>query len=616
MRLLAVALCLFLLATAASAQLVVKKAYYRDTNASLHLFVTNKGAGPVTLLAPVVDGFDTAALGRAGLKAGPVLWYRCRPSVIPAGGIADLVITLAEPAAKPVAVEVRARLGERVLQVQDGSGVVRVKTTIPCAAEALRFQAIRFSRDLRCVDVYARWSDGTSSDALKTILMDGRSVGRLGGSAASAGSARDGLAYTRITLDKPLAKGSFHTFEANTESGLSTAYHIRAIPAEFLIGVYGSPSPENIRDWAAHGCNHYLSFGAITPDLLGVLNAGGLSVGAKYVPQPLVDRTKGEVVVADADAAREILRGFVGKPGLLYHHLVDEPDAADYYAGRRLGASSMELVARGELCGEVDPQRYTFVQLDNTFRPRNYRVYGESADVLATHRYSLGSQMGGEAGSTKITRLLFLEDLQDTMVRFREATEPNPFFMVTQFFDLGPARQGRPPTIEEMRLQCYIMVAGGARGLIHYIHSGSGGGHEGAKTPALWDAMTPMHKELMRVGEIAESGTPAPQSWVKAGSANVWASALLCGDSIAVIAVNRAHRSALDRYTAKPMRDVRISMRVPPWMDASNLHVTSADGSQVMPSSVQGDELSLVVGEIKDAECFLLVPRGDSEAHQ
>jgi hypothetical protein len=638
MRLLAIALCLCLLATAASAQILVKKAYYRDTNASLHLFVTNKGDKPVTLLAPVVDGFDTATLGRTGLKAGPVLWYRCRPNVIPAGGIADVVITLAEPATKPVAVEIKTASGESV------------KATIQCAAEALRFQAIRFGPDLRWVDVYARWSDGSSSDALKTILMDGRIVGRfaaaastgsacsgLGGSAGSAastssacsglgasigsgastgsacsGRARDGLAYTRITLDKPLAKGSFHIFEAETESGLSTAYQIRAIPAEFLIGVYGSPSKANILDWAAHGCNYYLSFGAVAPDLLGEMNAAGLSVGAKYIPQPLVDRAKGVVVVLNQvqdDEARRILEGFVGKPGLLYHHLVDEPDAADYYAGKRLGASSMELVARGELCAEVDPQRYTFVQLDNTFRPRNYRVYGEAADVVATHRYSLGSQIGGEAGSTKVTRLLFLEDLQDTMVRFREANEPKPFFMVTQFFDIGPGRQGRPPTIEEMRLQCYIMVAGGARGLIHYIHSGSGGGHEGAKTPALWDAMTAMHQELKRVGEIAESGTVAPQSWVKSGSANVWASALLCGDKIAIIAVNRAHRSALDRFTAKPMRDVKISMRVPAWIDASKLEVIAADGSQVVPSTLQGDELSFTVREIKDAGCYMLVPR-------
>ena len=595
-------LCLSSLATAASAALVVKTAYYRDTNASLHLFVTNKGTQPITLLGPIVDGFNTATLGRDGLKAGSVLWYRCRPNPIPPGGIADLVITLAEPATKSVSVELRTASGDSI------------KKTIPCAPEQFRFQAIRFSRDLRCIDVYARWSDASSTDAIKTMRMDGRSVGRFDRPAASTGSAcsgsacLDGIAYTRITLDKPLVRGSFHVFEAETESGLTTAYQVRAIPAEFLVGVYGSLSEDNIRDWAAHGCNHFLSFGAVPPDMLDALNANGMSVGAKYIPQHLVDRTKGAVVVCDEDAARPILRGFVGKPGLLYHHLVDEPDAADYFAGRRLGASSMELVARGELCAAVDPERYTFVQIDNTFRPRNYRVYGEAADVLATHRYSLGSELHGEAGSKTVTRLAFLEDLQDTMIRFREANEPKPFFMVTQFFDLGAGRQGRPPTIEEMRLQCYVMIAGGARGLIHYIHSGSGGGHEGGRTKPLWDAMTGMHAELKRVGEIAQSGTPAPEGWVKTGSPNMHASALLCGDRIAVILINRAHRSALDRFTAKPMRDVEVSMRVPPWIDASKLEVIPADGSRPLPSSLRGNELTFTVSEIKDAGCFLLCP--------
>lgn len=595
MKLLVIVLCVCVLAPAAWAKLLVGETYYRDTNASLHVFVTNTGAEPVSVLAPVVNGFDAATLGRDGLTAGSVIWYRCRPNPVPPGGIADVVVTLAEPTDKPATVELRTASGEHV------------KATIECKAEALRFQAIRFSRDLRSVDIYARWSDASSADALTKIKVDG---GRIDGHASPwPAQSLDGLAYTRISLDKPLARGSFHVFEVGTESGLTTAYQIRAIPAEFLIGVYGSPSDQNILDWAAHGCNHYLSFGAVKPELIEGMSAKGISVGAKYIPQPLVDRTKGAVVVCDNDAARGILQGFVGESGLLYHHLVDEPDAADYFAGKRLGASAMELIARGDLCAACDPERYTFVQLDNTFRPRNYRVYGEAADVLATHRYSLGSVIRGEAGSTTATSLAFLGDLQETLSRFRGATEPSPFFMVTQFFDLGAGRLGRAPTIEEMRLQCYVMIAGGARGLIHYIHSGSGGGHEGAKTPALWDAMTAMHEELKRVGEITDMGTPAPESWVKTGSANVRASAVLCGDRLAIVAVNLAHRSAPEQFTARVTRDVTISVHVPPWIRASALQVTPADGGASIPVAVNGEELSFTVDQIKDARGFLLTPR-------
>ncbi len=596
MKLLTILLCIAMLAPAASAELVVGEAYYRDTNASLHVFVTNVGTEAATLLPPVVEGFDTAMLGRDGLKAGPVLWYRSRPNPIPPGGIADVVITLAKASDKPETVDIRSASGDRV------------SSTVQCVPEAFRLQAIRFGKDLRSVYIYARWSGSSASDELKTVKIDGVDVN----DEASPLPAKKerGLAYTKITLPKPFAQGSFHVFEVKTAKGLSTAYQIRAIPAEFLIGVYGAPSIPNVQDWAAHGCNHYLAFNAISPEVLERLHSYGLSVGAKYIPEPLVDRTKGVVVVCDDDAARKAIRSMADKPGLLYHELVDEPDAGDSYAGRRIGASSMELVARQRLCEESDPQRYTFVQIDNTYRPDNYRVYGESADVLATHRYGLGSAIQGEAGANTTTSLSFIPDLQGTVSQFRSATEPDPFFMVTQFFDLGKNRSGRPPTIEEMRLQCYIAMAGGARGLIHYIHSGSGGGHEGGKTPALWDAMKPMHEELKRVGEVVGIGVPAPESWVKSDDRNVQASAVIGDDSIAVIVVNTADRSAPEQFVAQPATKVGISVAVPSWIDASKLQVTAADSSQIVASAVRDNEITFSIDELRDAQCFLLRPRG------
>lgn len=594
MRLLAFALFSLLCASALSAGVVIKQAYYRDTNSSLHLFVENKGAEPVTLQPPVVDGFDTASLKRDGSTAGPVLWYRSRPNPIPPGGTADVTITLAEPATKPIAVEV-------------GAAGQSVKRMVQCIPEKLRFQAIRFSRDLRSIDIYTRWTDATALDSLKSIRMDGRNLAK--NASPWPPKSFHGLAYVRIALDKPLVKGSFHTFEAASAAGLSTAYQIRAIPAEFLVGLYGSPGPESIIDWAAHGVNHYLSFRSLTPDVIDLLRASGLSCGAKYIPEPLVDRDTARVVQCDESAAARTLEEYAGKQGLLYHELVDEPDVADYYAGRRLGASGMELIGRADLCAANDPERYTFIQMDNTFRIRNFRVYGEAADVLATHRYSLGNSIRSEAGASTSTQLAFLDDLLETLGRFRAATEPSPFFMVPQFFDLGAGRQGRPPTIEEMRLQCFTMVAEGARGLIHYIHSGSGGGHEGGRRPELWDAMTAMHKELRLVGEFIQSGTPAPASWVTTGSPNIYARAVLGGDAITVILINRAHRSALDRFTCRPAYGVKVSVRIPPWIKASRLRVVPADRPGEILSTVSGSDLSFTLDELRDARCFILYPR-------
>lgn len=595
MRLFAVILALACAVPACAGELSITKVYYRDTNASLHVILSNGSDVPVSVEPPVVNGFDAAGLTKGLQKSDPVLWYRCTPNPIPAHGMADLTIVLAEPTDRPVTVGLRTSEGQRITREIKGR------------PEELRFQAIRFDRDLQTIHVYTRWSDATASDALSKLHMDGRSLARY----AAPWPARNfgGLTYTRVKLPKPLDKCSFHVFEAETEKGLSTGYGIRAIPAEFLIGVYGTPSPENIADWKKHGMNHYLSFGAVSGDLLGTFSEHGISVGAKYIPEPLVDRATGKVVIYDEEAARTALNGVAGKPGLLYHHLVDEPDVADYYVNRTLGASGMELVARGEFFERNDPGRYSFIQLDNTFRPNNYRVYGECADVLATHRYSLGNFLKSEAGESTVKRLPFLDDMLETLDRFRAATEPKPFFMVTQFFNLGAGRAGRPPTIDEMRLQCYLMVAGGTRGLIHYIHSGSTGGGEGSRTPELWDGMTSLHEELKRIGKVAGSGTPVPAGWAKSSSPNVLLSALLSGDEMAVILINLGHRSSLDRFTAVPVRDIKVSLLIPPWMDASALEVVPAEGGDPLAVTRDRDGLHFTMDEVAIARCLLVSPR-------
>lgn len=588
-------LCLSTLATTASADLVVRQAYYRDTNLSLHIFLENNGTQSVTPLAPVVNGVNTAKLGEEGKTAGAVLWYRCCPTTIAAGEIADMTITLGGRPGKAVTVKISTAVPDQT-----------VSTTVKCVPEPFRFQAIRFSADLRNVYVYLHWTDGSSDDSIKSILMDGHRLRKVGPPWPSRSA--DGLAYTSITLDEPVKKGSYHVFEAESTSGLTTSYQIRAIPAEFLIGVYGNATKANVPNWAAHGVNHYLSFGPVNADTLELLHSNGISAGAKYIPEPLVDRATSKPAAYDPAGAKPILQGMVSNPGLLYHHLVDEPDGADYMVDKRLGASAMELIARGEFCRQVDPERYTFVQLDNTFTPRNFAAYGEAADVLATHRYSLGTSGAAVVSSAGVRRLQFIEDVQDAVLRLRDATAPRPFFMVSQFFDLGPGRQGRPPTIEEMRIQCYAMIAGGARGIIHYIHSGSSAGHEGAKTPALWDAMTAMHEELKRVGEVIESGTRTPDNWVSAPSANVYASGIISVDKMAVVVINRGASSQLQQFTSTPARDVKIAVRVPAWIDASKLEVVSADGSKVVPSTTDGAVLHFTADEVNDARCFILAP--------
>ncbi len=121
--------------------------------------------------------------------------------------------------------------------------------------------------------------------------------------------------------------------------------------------------------------------------------------------------------------------------------------------------------------------------------------------------------------------------------------------------------------------------------------------------------MTGLHEELKRVGEFVESGTPVPGDWAKCSSPHVLASVVLSGDRMAVILINRSHRSALETFVARPVRDVKVTLRVPPWIKASVLEILPAEGGAPLPGQSDGGELSFMVDEVKDARCFLLSPR-------
>jgi len=121
--------------------------------------------------------------------------------------------------------------------------------------------------------------------------------------------------------------------------------------------------------------------------------------------------------------------------------------------------------------------------------------------------------------------------------------------------------------------------------------------------------MAGLHEELKRVGEFVASGTPAPEDSITGDSPHVLSSAILCGDRMAVVLINRKHRSALGNFTAVPVREVRVSVRIPPWIKASALEIVPAEGGAPVSGKLKSGCVNFTVDEIKDARCFLLRPK-------
>ncbi|HIE53183.1 MAG TPA: hypothetical protein EYP85_15635 [Armatimonadetes bacterium] len=563
----------------------VLHATVRPRNDSVHLYLHNVSQQPVTIARVALNGEDVAAGMDKPLRERTVTWFRWRPNPIPPGEVADVTLKLRRPPGAAVEVGLQPEEGEPF------------SVLVPVRPERLRLSHIAFSPDLRTVHLYARWlADTPAPPRLTLIALDGKPQ------PIRPGQFFRGLAYVRLDLSEPLKRGSYHVFEV-AAGGARAAYQVRALPLYFPLGCYGNATPSHFRDYAEHGCNHYISFGYLTPEQFDWLHQYGLTGGSVTICQPLVDRETKQVVPFDPEAARASIEAVKDKPAFLYHHLVDEPDVQDYHAGG-LGATAQELVQRASFCEQVDPAHYTFVQIDNTYRTGNYYTYGEVADVCATHRYSLGRGTREETLDSKAVLGEVAQDIATATRLLKDAAEPRPIYMVTQFFNLGRGRKGRPPTGEEMRWQGYLLLAHGAKGVLHYIHSGSAGKGEGARTPELWAGLTALHGELQRVGRWAAQGENAPLA--QARPKEVAAYALLCGEAVLVILLNRQVRSTLETFLAPPVDGVQVTVALPPWKKAEKWQVVHLRDETFLPCSFGAGKVTFEVPQVKVAEAFLV----------
>jgi hypothetical protein len=122
---------------------------------------------------------------------------------------------------------------------------------------------------------------------------------------------------------------------------------------------------------------------------------------------------------------------------------------------------------------------------------------------------------------------------------------------------------GRDPLPVEMHIQMLEALGGGAKGFIHYIHSGSIGGRGGSGTnTALWNAMGPMHQQIAAVGSIAVRSTPV--DWASASDSRVHTDALLCDPSnLLVVLTNDAIASTKTDCTVPEITNVKVKIDLP-----------------------------------------------------
>jgi hypothetical protein len=593
---------------AAEPKLTLHEAYYRpdaveyswelggvQSAGSIHLYLKNVSADPVEIRDVRLLGSTARRLVAAPLPMANrrVNWFRIVPNPVGPGQIANVLIRLArEPAERHLNLAV---------ETDDGQSV---DVSVSLRRPDLSLSYVSWAQDFTTVYAYVRKdvpdtrpigqmpvpNEGARPGfAITKVLFDGHDV--TGRCFIPDPRFFHGLALVKIGLENPVGEGSVHTIKVEVGAFASTAYQVRAVRPLFVVGSYWVPPAEE-------GYNLALSFAQAPKEFLDIVAGKGLVGGGDYFP------AHGQTEW-DRASLGQYLTSLTDHPALHLLYLDDEPDCRDFeYAGEKraeLGYTAMSMVRKMEFLREVCPKHPTFIAIDNTWRPANYFVYGELADIMAPHWY--GDEISYCAGQS---------------AQVKRAVAPRAAWY-TPWLD----SQKRPQTPDDMRLRVYYPISEGMKGILYYSWK-----FAATTTPDkgtdLRAAMTDMHRELQAVGPLLIKGELLPVA--SSDLRELKLSAFLCADEAVVLVVINENRNdfrqsdthADDTGNSKgklrevlPTRNVRIDLDLPPWFAPKEVYEVIGGRTEPVNHSVTSPGLSLAFPEIGLTK--MVVIRRDAE---
>lgn len=508
-------------------------------------------------------------------------WFDIQPVVLSPGESCEVRVSL---------VEMIYNQGTRICVsgVTENQEKVSFSWVTEDKIPALQFTDISTSQDRLKVTFYVRDTElnGTAGNAIRKVRWDQEDVTEH--CDLRAGKFFHGIACGVLQLSSPVENASYHWLEVEDSRGELTVWRVRILPGIFILGTYGMDAPEAFADYHAHGLNHYISFRPVTRAHLDALGALGMTGCSQTAESGLLK--EGVFQTTDPEELKTRVQEISDSPGLLYYSLPDEPDVWDYHAGGP-GKHARSMLRLQHHFAEFDPSHTTFVQLDNTFRTRNYSIYAPIVDCTGTHTYLLGKH--------------FLREDRVCLNEVRRTTQPNPVLWVTQFYPLKDRQgervgyNGRLPVPEEMHLQMLNALAGGAKGMLHYMHSGSKGGGGGAgRDKALWDAMTPMHLQLAKAGDALLSSTSL--DCVESEHPLLQTHALQSGpETLFIIAINRDFSSTKAGFSLTPLPASSARVSLPEGVTIARIESVHYDRTEEISFALTENKARIQLPEIQ-----------------
>jgi hypothetical protein len=308
----------------------------------------------------------------------------------------------------------------------------------------------------------------------------------------------------------------------------------------------------------------------------------------------------------------------------LFNYNWDEPDCHDWSWGKELPAMDRLGVLAEQIVLPIirvqrknDPTTPTLILADGTFKPLNWYVYGQLADVYATDPYVT---LGGDQ----------VEYARRVLEVARDASTPRPLIAVLWAngfeFDKehqnGPVtREGdtkfRAPSPEEERMMVFYSVGAGCRGVGYFcdfpenedmIKKSDGRWLHLSMNKPLYEEVGRINRDLAALAPYLSIGCPVPSI---EGDEKVYVGELMCGpDSVVVVVVNRDHYIAYNTrgefaFHNTP-RDVKVDIPLPAGFGKCVVQEVKGGSLVEAAGKVSGGRLKMKLDAVDSARAFVV----------
>jgi hypothetical protein len=540
------------------------------------------------------------------IAAGEPVWWRADPEPLAPGRIGEVTIRLrATPRSDAVHVDLKYPAGSLPVRVAVGEG-------------APRFEGISFAPDLREVFVYVRHPKAAGGKPAK-ILFDGVDVTA---SAKMGADPKVNLVALVIPLPAAMEAGSFHCLQATYPDGTTALAGIRAWYDEFAYGVWGGqPGDESdtavarayVRNLHEHNVNMQMP----------QVGSRALSAFYKSDAGQTFCREQGvRFVIGDLD------KWGIRTPYAYFIH--DEPDAGDAHitglpGGHEVGSLAEWAIERSQGWREQYPAVPQTLNVDLTYKPYNYYIYGQLPDILMADPYyqpRLRTAYWNRPDRIGVYKTARFVNAISAVIRSAAAPKPTHIILYANRYieqknrkkARGKAKENKPesaapaenrtfryPTPEEKRIEVFYALAGGAKGISYWWFTPGrpayGLGGKGPEAERLWREVGLIGAEVRTAGPLILRSCPADVPTKAPAGAMV--RCLLAGmDTIVVIVVNEQHVNDEQKTTITPISDADVVVGLPSWLDGTDVFEVGAKGITQARVSKSNSTVTLKLGTL------------------